>query len=109
MYEPSRPSILLITLSLLPIPLIISVFYLTDNFSLKPHLPPLYHAIAPAFLLVFSIALSVFAFITAKDEEPEWGPVLPFKVIEGACLSYIVISAILLALVVLRYFLRAPT
>lgn len=105
MYERTRPSIVLVILSLIPLALIFSVFHLTEFFSVKPSLPPFYHALLPLFILAMSAIISVFSYFTARDEEPEWGPVLPFKVIEGVSISYIVTSIVLASLVVVMYFL----
>ena len=105
MYERRKPSTILIILSLIPPILIFSVFMLTDWFNVKPRLPMMFYAILPLILMVISTLISALSYLTAKDEEPEWGTVLPYKIIEGVNLAYAVISVMLIALVVVMYFI----
>lgn len=103
----AKPSKLLIALTLAPIvPLALS-WVLTEGFSASPSLGPLLSRALPLVLLLVAVFLARIAYTVARDEEPEWGPVWPFKLIEGIAISYAAVAVLFLALVVLTYFLRA--
>ncbi len=103
--EEEGPSPILIVMTVIPPIMLGLTFVLTDNFSVKPSLPFFFSKILPLVLLLVATAIAVMGYFTAKDEEPEWGPELPFKVIEALHLAYIAASLILATLVILLYFL----
>lgn len=103
--ERKRPSYVLLAMAIAPAPLLLLIWHLTEGFSLKPSLPHLYSRITPMVLAILSIVVAVFTFNLARDEEPEWGPALPFKVIEGAAVAYIVLAVIFLLLIASTYFM----
>lgn len=103
--ERKRPSSVLLAMTAAPAPLLLLVWYLTEGFSLKPSLPHLYSRVVPLVLAIFSIIVAIFTFNLARDEEPEWGPALPFKVIEGIAVAYIVLSTLFMLLVASTYLM----
>lgn len=104
-FEEEGPSKVLLLMTAIPPIFLVAIFRLTDNFSTNPTLPPLYYKIAPLALVFFTVIVSVMGFLTARDEEPEWGSRLPFKIIEAIHLAYIAVSLLLASLVVTLYFL----
>jgi len=104
-FEEEGPSKVLLLMTAIPPIFLVAIFRLTDNFSTSPTLPPLYYKIMPLALTFFAIVVSIMGFLTARDEEPEWGSRLPFKVIEAVHLAYIAVSLLLASLVVTLYFL----
>lgn len=105
LYEQAKPSGILVVFSVIPAVLIFIAVFLTDFFSLKPTLPPMYSAFLPIFLLVISAIIAFFCYFTAKDEEPEWGSQFVFKILEGLAVSYIMLDIIILALILFLYFI----
>ncbi|RLF05032.1 MAG: hypothetical protein DRK00_05390 [Thermoprotei archaeon] len=103
--ERKRPSSVLLAMTIAPAPLLLLIWFLTEGFSLRPSLPHIFSKIAPMVLAILSIIIAIFTFNLAKDEEPEWGPALPFKVIEGAAIAYVVLAVIFLLLIASTYFL----
>lgn len=104
-FEEEGPSGVLLIMTAIPPFLIAAIFWLTENFSVKPSLPPLFYKILPLLLVFIAILVAFMGYTTAKDEEPEWGSRLPFKVIEALHLAYVAISVLLAVLVVTLYFL----
>jgi len=104
--EEEGPSKTLILLTIIPPVIFYAVFRLTDNFSVEPKLPVLYHAIVPLILLLMSLVASFMGYTAARDEEPEWGWRLPYKVLQALHIGYLFIALILVVFVVTMYFLR---
>ncbi len=103
--EKERPSTALIILTIIPLIILVAVILLTDSFNAHPHMPPFYYAILTLILLGLSLVTSFFAFFLARDEEPEWGSKLPFKVIQGLAISFAVLSAVFIVLIIFIYYL----
>ena len=103
--EPVRPSLTLIVLTIAPLPLLIATVLLTEGFSISPSLPYTYSRVIPIVITIISMVIAIFAFNLARDEEPEWGPVLPFKVIEGVSIAYLIVGSLFAALIIMTYFI----
>lgn len=93
-------------LMFIPIAMIAATFILTDYFSVNPTTyPPPFNSIVPLVLLIMAIISAAVSYITAKDEEPEWGPQLPFKIVEAIDVAIIVLSIMLVVLLITFYFI----
>lgn len=100
------PSKILTALSVAPlIPLLIA-WILTEGFSTNPSLPPFFSKILPLLFSLISALLAFFAYNAARDEEPEWGGGLVFKLIEGLALGYILLAFIFITLIIITYFIK---
>lgn len=106
MGENVRPSLPLLLLTFIPLIFEAITFFVTNGFSVHPTFPPIVYAIGTLMILVIAIVLSVFAFMLSKDEEPEWGSKLPFKIIQALNLSSIVISLVFIIMIVFVYYLK---
>ena len=105
-WEKKFPGALTLTLMFVPVALIAATFILTDYFSVNPTTyPPPFNSIVPLILLVVAIISAAISYITAKDEEPEWGPQLPFKIVEAIDIAIIVLSIMLIVLLITIYFI----
>ena len=104
MEEERMPSRELIALTIAPLIPLALIWTLTEGFSENPSLPPILSTVLPLALSLISAVVALFAFNLAKDEEPEWGPVLPFKLIEGLTVVYIVLSLLFFAIIVFIHF-----
>ena len=92
-WEKKFPGLLTLALMVVPVLMIIATFILTDYFSVNPTTyPPPFNSIVPLILLVIAIISAAVSYTTAKDEEPEWGPQLPFKIVEGIDIAIIAVS-----------------
>jgi len=101
--ERKRPSLISLIMVIIPPIIIYTVFYLTEGFSAQPNRPQFHYSILPLILMVISIVISVMNFLLTRDEEPEWGSVFLFKLIEGLDIAYITMSVLIIVLVVLFY------
>ncbi len=106
MGEKVKPSTLLIVVTFIPLFLNAGIFIITEGFNITPHSPPLVYTIGSLALAVMAILAAVIGYTMAKDEEPEWGSKLPFKVIQGVNIFSILLSVMLALLVVLVYFMK---
>jgi len=105
-YEAARPSSVAILLSVLPVLMLLAMLWLTgfpeQPFSREPPVrlrigtyelhPTLQGFIIPLVLNALAAFTSLLAFTTLKDEEPGWGPVLPFRVLESLNLVTLLLS-----------------
>lgn len=104
--ERKTPSSVALALTIIPAVLICAIFYLTDWLSESPtRVPPPYSTILPLFLAFTSALLAGMAYFTTRDEEPEWEPLLLFKLVEGIDIALVILSLLLAVLVALFYFL----
>lgn len=99
-----KPSKALVFLASVPAILLALIWFLTDGFNVRPSLPYFFSRALPLALAVITAAVALLAYGTAKDEEPEWGKSLIFKVIEGAALVYVALAALFSAMIVFTYF-----
>jgi hypothetical protein len=102
--ETQLPSKILTALTLAPLLPLLATWVLTEGFSKSPTLPPFFSKILPLILTLLSAVLAFFAYNAAKDEEPEWGESLVFKLVEGLALGFILLSIIFAAMVAVTYF-----
>jgi len=105
--ETRLPSKTLTALAVVPLIPLLLVWVLTEGFSANPSLPPFFSKILPLLLSLISMLSAVFAYNAARDEEPEWGGGLLFKLIEGLSWGYILLALIFTALIITIYFVKA--
>jgi hypothetical protein len=104
--ETQLPSKVLTALSVVPLVPLLAAWALTEGFNTNPSLPPFFSKILPLLLSLVSAILALFAYNAARDEEPEWGGGLVFKLIEGLSLGYILLAAIFVAMILFTYFVK---
>ncbi|WP_219731626.1 hypothetical protein [Infirmifilum uzonense] len=106
MGEKVKPSTLLIIVTLIPLFLNVAIFIITDGFNVNPTTPPFLYMFGTLAMAVIAVLASIIGFTMARDEEPEWGSKIPFKVIEAMNVFSILLSIVFALLVVLIYFLK---
>jgi len=109
MGEGEKPSKVLLGLTALPIVLDTLIFILTDGFNAHPHYPHFIYMIVTIALAVIAVVAAIFAYMLARDEEPEWGDVLPFKIVEGVNIASLAIAILFTILIVYMYYLYPAT
>ena len=108
MYENAKPSMFLLIVTFIPILLIVLVFIVTDGFNVHPRLAsPLIYLVGSFVMLVFAIFVAFIGYTTGKDEEPEWGNKLQFKIIQALNILWILLSIVFALMLVLVYLLQA--
>ena len=106
-WERKYPSLFTIFLMILPLVFIAITFTLTDYFSVNPTTyPPPFNSIVPLILLIIGIISAAVSYTTARDEEPEWGSQLPFKIVEGVDIASVILSMMFIVLIVTMYFMK---
>lgn len=105
MEEKTRPSGVLITLTVIPLLFNVATYMITDGFNTHPPFPPIVYAIATLIILILAIVLAIFAYILSKDEEPEWGSKVPYKIIQALNVASIIIAVTFIILVIFVYYL----
>jgi len=106
MGEKTKPSTLLVVVTFIPLFLNAGIFVITEGFNVNPHSSPLLYAIGSLILAAIAVLAAIIGLTMARDEEPEWGSKLPFKVIEGVNIFSILLSVMFALLVLLVYFLK---
>uniref|UniRef100_A0A7C3WW36 Uncharacterized protein n=1 Tax=Thermofilum pendens TaxID=2269 RepID=A0A7C3WW36_THEPE len=105
MGERVKPSTALLVLTLLPWFLLVAVIMATGGFNVHPNTPPYVYLFVSPALTIIAIAVALMGYFLARDEEPEWGSRLTFKIIEATELASILVAAFFLGLIVITYFL----
>ncbi|MHB9303240.1 hypothetical protein [Thermofilum pendens] len=107
MGEKTKPSKLLIVVTMIPVLLDGAVWMVTEGFNVKPRFfPPLVYAVGSLVMLVLAVFVSFIGYTMSKDEEPEWGSKLPFKLIQALNILWVLVSVMFALLVVFIYFMR---
>ncbi len=104
--EGEKPSGVLLAMTAAPLILDAAIFLLTDGFSTHPHFPHFLYMIVTIALAIIAVVVSIFAYLLARDEEPEWGDVLPFKVVEGVNLASLLVALLFAFLIIYMYYLN---
>lgn len=106
MGEKIKPSMLLYIVSLIPLFLNLGVFIITSGFNVNPETPPFVYMFGSLVMTAIAIVAALIGFTMARDEEPEWGSKLAFKLIEGLNVFSVMLSIVFALLIILIYFLR---
>lgn len=105
MGEGDKPSRVLLGLTAIPIALDALIFLLTDGFNTHPHYPHFIYMIVTIALAIIAVVSAIFAYMLARDEEPEWGDVLPFKIVEGVNIASLAVALLFAFLIIYMYYL----
>ncbi len=108
MGEGDKPSGVLLALTAIPLLLDAAIYYLTDGFSVHPHFSHFIYMVVTLALAIIAGVAAVFAFLLAKDEEPEWGNQLPFKLVEGINMASLALTSLFIILLIYMYYLSPP-
>ncbi|AGT35436.1 MAG: hypothetical protein QW360_00105 [Thermofilum sp.] len=107
MGEKTKPSKTLLIVTFIPIILNVLVFIVTDGFNVHPHLTsPFIYLIGSFVMLVIATFVAFIGYTMAKDEEPEWGSKLQFKIIQALNLLWVLLSIVFALMLVFVYLLR---
>lgn len=105
MEERTRPSGVLIALTAIPILFDVTTYIVTGGFNTHPPFPPIVYAIATLIILVLAIVSAIFAYLLSKDEEPEWGSKIPYKIIQAINVATIIVAITFIVLIIFAYWL----